>query len=137
MLAKKPRQSMISQYLHDIHGHPCVKKLTGCLRESGIAGILPFSRPHPRNHPDHLLRCHRVQNPGEHQPGHSDKHNPENFPDMLVFPMIPITDLIPSGLNSAPDCPFHTPKRSPYRAPFKNNLKSALFWETDEIKRTR
>jgi hypothetical protein len=35
-----------------------------------------------------------------------------------------------------PGFTFPGSKRSPYRAPFPNVLKSALFWRTDEIKRS-
>jgi hypothetical protein len=33
--------------------------------------------------------------------------------------------------------PLPVPKRSPYRAPFQNNPESALFWQSDKIKRSR
>ena len=39
--------------------------------------------------------------------------------------------------QSEPRLPLLLPKISPYRAPFKNNLKSGLFSEMDEIKRTQ
>ena len=42
-----------------------------------------ISNPHPRYNPNHLLSCHRVNNPGQHQLGHRDEQGPEHFPDLL------------------------------------------------------
>ena len=38
-----------------------------------------ISNPHPYNHPHPLLRRHRVNNPGQHQPGHRNEEGPEHF----------------------------------------------------------
>ena len=44
------------------------------------------SSPHPRNYPDNLLSCHRIRNPGQHQPAHLDEQGPEPFFDLLILP---------------------------------------------------
>jgi hypothetical protein len=35
---------------------------------------------------NNFLSYHRVNNPGQHQPGHRDKQGPEHFFDLLVLP---------------------------------------------------
>ena len=44
------------------------------------------SHPHPRNNPYNLLSCHWVNNPCQHQPGHSNEQSPEHFFDLFILP---------------------------------------------------
>ena len=46
----------------------------------------PCSHHKSRNNPHHLLSCHRVHNPGQHQPGHRDEQGPEHFFHLLILP---------------------------------------------------
>jgi len=39
-----------------------------------------------RYHPDNLLHCHRVHDPGQYEAGHCREHGPEHFSYVLIFP---------------------------------------------------
>jgi hypothetical protein len=45
-----------------------------------------YFTPPSRNNSHHLLSCHRVHNPGHHQPGHRHKQDPEYFLYLLILP---------------------------------------------------
>jgi len=47
---------------------------------------MQFSRECRCDDPDNLLSCHRVQNPGQHQPRHRDEQGPEDLLHLLVLP---------------------------------------------------
>lgn len=44
-----------------------------------------FIISNPRHHPDHLLSCHRINNPCHHQPGHSDELGPEYYFNLHIL----------------------------------------------------
>jgi len=59
--------------------------LSGLPRRIYGEGVIISPFP-PRNNPHHLLSCHRIYNPGQHQPGHRHKQGPEYFLDLLILP---------------------------------------------------